>query len=299
MAVEVLIFLLRLNVLAALAIAAVLILREPVRRTFGAHVGYALWVMVPLAMTGSAMPVEAPPGVAGPAEAALNGLRAWLSVPGRANVGLAFWLVGVALGAAIGLFRQARFLIAERAGRAGPAAVGFIQPRLVSPMNFTQRFTPEEWRLVRAHERAHMDRMDGRAIVLAVVAQWVCWFNPLMYVGLRALRLDQELACDATVVARLPAERRRYAETLLKTEQDACTLVFGASWRGRGSLEARLSMLAARPTRLDQTDHSMGLIMALWLVAFLGAWMAEPPRRLAPVPRNGDMIVLLPPVNLP
>ena len=36
--------------------------------------------------------------------------------------------------------------------------------------------------------------------------------------GARALRIDQELACDQAVVTRKPAQRRLYAEVLLKTQ---------------------------------------------------------------------------------
>ena len=54
----------------------------------------------------------------------------------------------------------------------------------------------------------------------AVVAliQCLCWFNPLVHLAARWIRFDQELACDAAVIAERPGLRRPYAEALLKTQ---------------------------------------------------------------------------------
>src|SRR5690606_9610252 len=119
------------------------------------------------------------------------------------------WLVGAVLGLALLTAAQLRFLARVRERKAGPAVVGFAWPRMVTPADYERRFTPEEREVVRAHERAHIDRQDPRANALAAVLQAVNWFNPLVHLAARHMRLDQELACDAAVVRRFPLARRR------------------------------------------------------------------------------------------
>jgi beta-lactamase regulating signal transducer with metallopeptidase domain len=119
-----------------------------------------------------------------------------------------------------------------------------------------------------------MDRQDARGAAVAVLAQWLCWFNPLVHMALLAVRLDQELACDATVLERLPVQRRRYAETLLRTQLDHGP-TYGIAWRGCGALETRLAMLATRQPPLDRLDLGEIAVNGLWIAAFVGGIAAQ------------------------
>jgi beta-lactamase regulating signal transducer with metallopeptidase domain len=266
---DVLILLVRVNLAVGAAILVVLALRAPVRRLFGAHFAYALWIAPLCAAFGAAVPQDTP-DEAQPAIAALT-RRAISSFESQDHIGAVpvIWGAGVLIAVVLAGLSIARFLRAERAGRAGPAVVGVIVPRLVVPSDASQRYTAEEWRLIRAHERAHMDRHDGRGAAIAAAAQWLCWFNPLLHLVGPALRLDQELACDATVLERLPVERRRYAETLLRTH-DTEPALFVAAFGGCGSLEVRLSMLSERPPSLGRLELGEMLIMALGVCALIG-----------------------------
>src|SRR5580693_2598946 len=209
MATEVLLALIRANIAASAAILLVLLLRRPARRLFGAELAYALWLAPPAAMFGALLTASDEVAPVGGTSAWNEAARVWLTGPDHASRLLALWLLGAAVALGFVAWSQARFLAAAKAGRAGPAITGIIHARLVTPADFAERFTPEERRLVRAHERAHIDRLDARANALAVLIQCLGWFNPFLHLGAHAMRLDQELACDATVVARLPRERRR------------------------------------------------------------------------------------------
>ncbi len=264
----------RSNIAAGVAVLVMLGLRAPLRRWFGAGRAYAAWLIVPLAAAGSLMPAAVSSGRAGPLEATNDHALAWLAVGGHAGALALLWLGGVLAAIAIAAWRHWRFAAAVKAGRAGPAAVGVLQPRLVTPADFALRFSDDERRLVRAHELAHIERLDARYNAVAALATWVCWFNPLLHLGLRAMRLDQELACDATVLGRLPASRRLYAETLLRT-QPVLAPALGCQWSSKGHpLEARIRMLvAATPT---QTRLDLGL--AILFVASRPARLERPGR---------------------
>jgi beta-lactamase regulating signal transducer with metallopeptidase domain len=285
----------RTNVTASVAILLALALRVPVRRGFGAHVAYSLWLLAPAAALGSLMPAADWSGWPGPVAVAGDASRAWLGETGRAGDLAALWLAGFAANAALALWRQRRFEAAARAGRAGPAAMGVIEPRIVVPVDFAQRFSDEERRLIRAHERAHIDRQDARHNALAVVAVWCCWFNPLAHLALAAFRRDQELACDATVMQRLPKSRRAYAETMLRTQPASKIAVFGCHWLAASHpLQARLEMLARRSPCRSQREFGLVAIATLCAAAFAAAWTAQPPARL-PTVQTVILIDLSPP----
>jgi beta-lactamase regulating signal transducer with metallopeptidase domain len=287
--------------MASVAVLVLLLIRGPARRWFGAHIAYRLWAAVPLAAMGAMMPLDYDPGADGPIAAATSGLRAWLAAADHGRLILSLWLAGVAVSLAVAALRQSRFLAAERRGVAGPAAVGVIQPRLVAPSDFARRYTPAEWRLIRAHERAHIDRLDGRSLAMAVLGRSLCWFNPLAPLALKAFRVDQEIACDATVMERLPYERKRYAETLLHAHPAWPPPVLGAALRspGAGVLETRIDMLTRPILSLDRLELGLELLALSWIAAFLLAWANEPAwRPHQPNPFAG-LEAALPQVDLP
>ena len=284
MATDLLLILARINLVAGLAVVLVLLLRAPARRLFGAHCGYGLWLTVPFAIAGSLMPPHVAAGRASLLETILNQLKAWLGADSHAQALMVLWLIGLIASAAFVIWRQARFLSAAKAGLAGPAVVGVIGTRVVAPADIAQRFTPEERRLVRAHERAHMDRLDARYNAAAVLARCAGWFNPLLHLAAPAMRLDQEIACDATVMERLPSMRRSYAEALLRSSGAVADLPLGCQWTARGAhpLETRLNALVNGAPTAERRDFGSALLLILCATAFAGGWALEPPYR-APV----------------
>ena len=268
--------LLRANLAASLAIAFVFAIRLPARRMFGAEIAYRLWLVAPLAFAASLIPAaEAPTGTPGPSLP----LPVPLMQPGAVSFTAEIWMAGALAILALMVFGQWRFLQRAKVGQAGPAVVGVIAPRVVTPADHETRFSPEERALVRAHERAHIDRGDPKTNAWVALFQGVNWFNPLVHIAAYHLRLDQELACDATVMARRPGDRRLYAQTMLKTQLAATPLPFGCYWPApsRHPLEARVAML--KQARPSQTKALAGfwIVLGLSAAAGVGAWAAQPP----------------------
>lgn len=266
--------LLRVNVAASGAIALVFALRGMTRRWFGPHLGYGLWLLVPIAAAGALAPGPAH----GLASAVGGAGKDWISAGARATVLCGFWAAGVFAAAMVGTWRQFRFALAARAGRAGPAVVGAILPRLVVPSDFAERHSAEERRLIRAHELAHIERGDARWNAFATLATWACWFNPLAHAALSAMRLDQEMACDATALEGRSALRRTYAETLLRASRAGLSAPF-VSHLGAGArpLELRLrTLLGSRPPQ-GRRDAGLAGLAGLCLATFAVAWAFQPP----------------------
>jgi beta-lactamase regulating signal transducer with metallopeptidase domain len=287
----------RCNIAAGVACVAVLALREPLCRWFGAQHAYAAWLIVPLAAAGSLMPAKVVSGAAGPIQTTNDQVLGWLAADGRTGALTALWLIGAFAAIAVAAWRQARFDAAVRAGRAGPAAVGVIQPRLVVPADFNARFSDEERRLVRAHELAHIDRLDARYNTAAALATWVCWFNPLLHLAVRAMRQDQELACDATVLEQMPGVRRLYAETLLRTHRATVPPLLGCQWDSPAAhpLVARVRMLVRTPPSHARRDIGLAILLACGATAFTAAWAMQPPVRPSAEHRPAVVLVDLAP----
>lgn len=283
--------LLRVNLAVAAAVLAVLLLRIPARRLFGPRLAYALWGLPALAIVAALLPapviiLPAPPSPDITAFPLHPGVAAKASAAQSATpVDMSAWLVtGWALGAAALLLAfgraQARFNRAIRQGRAGPAVIGVLQPRVVTPADFTAFYSQQEQRLVLTHEAIHIARQDSRINALMALACCLAWFNPLVHLMARLMRIDQEFACDAAVMTRHPRSRRAYAEALLKTQAGAHALPFGCYWSMTPAhpLVERVSLLT-RP-RGDTFIRTAGVTL-LALTTLGGAatiWAARPPR---------------------
>ncbi len=164
----------------------------------------------------------------------------------------------------------------EVADHAGPAVIGLLKPRLVLPSDFEQRYTREEQALVLAHEHLHLTRRDLHAQALCSLLRVLFWFNPLVHLGARRFRFDQELACDADVLARHPGSRRAYGTAMVKTQLADFGLPLGCHWQSCHPLTERLAML--KQPLPGTTRRRIGLVFVTVLTAAcaLTAWAAQP-----------------------
>jgi len=279
--------LLRINLALAAAVAVILLLRRPVRRLVGPRLAYGLWALAPLAVLAMLAPprimrvrvVDAPLAMAplAPAGPPLASPASHVADLGPWLAGL--WLAGAAASLLLVAWRQGQFARAMRAGRAGPAVVGVLRPRIVTPADFARRYTEREQLVVLAHERTHIVRQDPRINAAVALARCLAWFNPLAHLAATALRMDQELACDAQVVAAHPGARRAYAEAMLKTQLAARPLPLGCYWPSPSAhpLAERIALLARRSPGPAQRHLGAAGLGLLVLGAACAAWAARPP----------------------
>lgn len=209
---ELVLLLVRLNLSLTAAIFLVLLLRAPIRRWCGADLAYNLWVLPPVALLGDIVASFISFAETG----RLGGLMGSLRAPVLPDWAGEAWATGALGGLALMAATHIYALVQMRRGKLGPAVVGLIRPRLCLPRDFGDKFTPSEQRLIRAHERVHMERNDVLANTLFGVFRCAMWFNPVVHLAAMAIKQDQELACDAQVMDVFPDQRRRYAAAMLK-----------------------------------------------------------------------------------
>src|SRR5207249_8230042 len=99
-----------------------------------------------------------------------------------------------ALSRCLRLKRSPRLLTREDVS--GPQAVGFWRPVLLFPASFFDQFSPEEVRLVLAHELAHLGRFDLLWGCLRHLVNGLLFFHPLVWLAQEQAVLAEEIACD-------------------------------------------------------------------------------------------------------
>ena len=165
---------------------------------------------------------------------------------------LGAWALGCLVVAVMQVLRHWRFVrhlpadpgLCLRTPRGtSPGLLGVWRPRLLLPMDFEERFTLPERQWILAHEAQHARRHDNAVRLLAAALQALAWFNPLLWWALPALRHDQELACDASLLSQQPAQWRGYARALLKTDPQFAVPIAASAWQPTHPLKERIDML--------------------------------------------------------
>jgi len=97
-----------------------------------------------------------------------------------------------------------------------PCLYGIISPKLLLPKTLINRLNNENMKHIFIHELSHYKRNDILINWLAVAAQIVHWFNPLIWYSFARMREDCELACDADALGSLrPEEYQSYGLSII------------------------------------------------------------------------------------
>jgi len=261
---------------------AVLLIREPIRRHFGARVAYGLWLipaarlLMPTLTQTIERPVTMPvtprlltsqimaepmllSSVAAPETSLIDQFGGWPTVL------LTLWL-GVAAGlfaARILAFRRDRavimegstdldwigsILIVQSPDVRGPLAFGIFDRVIALPADFFDSYAPHERGLALEHELSHHRSGDLVANFFAFVLLCLQWFNPLAWVAHAAFRFDQEAACDARVLDKAKAhDRADYGRAIAKAASGRA-LLFASALDRRNTLHRRLKSMLTNPT---------------------------------------------------
>ena len=271
---------------AALFSLAVLLLAalRPLLRRLGAGALYAGWLLLPAVLLTPALPRPATEPlrvVLAAAGTTVQTAAPVLPMPtaSKAALWLALWLAGAAAVLLVQTRRQRRLsrLGTRLPAGSSPALVGLLRPRVALPSDFEQRFTPPQRALILAHENVHRVRLDNLWNLLACGLTALHWWNPLAWWAAQRFRADQELACDAAVLAAHPSSRTDYAQALLAAHDlHHLGAPLASRWGTSHPLVERIAMLkAARPMSRTGTSALGAVLLAAAGLAY--ATQAEAP----------------------
>lgn len=115
------------------------------------------------------------------------------------------------LKAEMGMSKSVSVQLCASAG--SPMMIGFIHPRILLPQI---DFAPDELRFILAHELVHYKQGDLWYKALTLLATAIHWFNPVVYLVVKAIDIQCELSCDNEVIRHTDAEtRQHYSETII------------------------------------------------------------------------------------
>ncbi len=274
-------WLLETFVATTLLMLLILAIRKPVGRHFGPDIAYALWLLPVLRLALPPLPESWRVGARAPVEVASEAITYYivdplavpqapaapLAAPAAAFDWLPLLLAAWAAGALIflgyhllahrrfcaDLLRRARVARSVAEGRVqvietdaatGPLAFGIRRKYVAFPRDFHGRYDPLERNLALAHELGHHLRGDLIANWIALAVLALHWFNPVAWRAFRAFRADQELACDALVLAgRPPALRHAYGRAIVKSARGGAVSA-ACHLHSINELKARLKMVS-------------------------------------------------------
>lgn len=134
----------------------------------------------------------------------------------------------------------------------------------------TQQLSQPDLENVFAHEMAHIKRRDHWMRWL----EWAClialWWNPLMWLARRQLRLSEEMACDELVISSSQTCMQNYANSLLNMAEllAASTTrppVVASAINSGGQLEKRLKAMMNQSWKVPATLKLAILGLAFFL----------------------------------
>jgi TonB family protein len=151
----------------------------------------------------------------------------------------------------------------------GPQIVGVFRPQIVVPNNFCERFDKKQQDLIIAHELSHWRQGDTFWNLLALLILACFWFNPIFWLAYKHFRQQQELSCDAKVLAKKSmASRQQYALAMINVSSSTDTASFTQLYYGeKMNIKNRIaSLVIHKPQRAYPA-----LLAVLVGSAFLGA----------------------------
>jgi len=154
-----------------------------------------------------------------------------------------------------------------------PVLIGILHPTILLPASLATGLSPEQVRLVIAHELAHLRRYDHVIVVLQRTIESVLFFHPAVWYVSHRLTVEREFCCDdLAVTAEAEGDPADYAESLIR--------VMELSRRARGTTPApgvamttgggRPSVFVRRIARiLGQSDCPLIRLSTPWTLAVL------------------------------
>lgn len=123
-----------------------------------------------------------------------------------------------------------------------PISVGLLKPCIVLPIQMISGLQEKEIRFILLHELQHYRHRDIAVNYLMCLARVIYWFHPLVWLALKEMRNDREVACDAAVLRTI--DENSYADygyTLLNFAENLTHSSFSSA-AGMGGTKKQIKM---------------------------------------------------------
>ncbi len=166
-----------------------------------------------------------------------------------------------------------------------PIIVGFLRPCIYLPIHLISDYHEAEMRYMLLHELQHYRHKDAIANYLMNFAVVLYWFNPVVWLALREMRNDREVACDTSVLKMLDEnDYENYGNTLINFVEKVSIspFPFAASLSGNmKQMKRRIINIASyeKPSFIKRlkglTAFMLTAVLLLGLAPFISTYAAD------------------------
>ena len=153
-----------------------------------------------------------------------------------------------------------------------PALFGYLRPRLLLPEGVPEKLTREELAYVFMHELGHLKRHDIGISWIITFLQVFHWFNPFVWLAFYQMRIDQESACDASVLSKIMHNQSKdYANSIVgfleKFCQNSQLPAMAGIIENKSQMKRRIAMIVKY--RKSSKKITIGAIVMLLFTGFV------------------------------
>lgn len=178
-------------------------------------------------------------------------------------------------------------------GFASPAL--FFPDTVLIPAGVLAASDDAKLRFVLRHELTHYQRRDHIVGFLLLLLQAVYWFNPIVWLASRQIRLDMEVACDNRLAGGMNgAEKQEYASTVLSmfsSEKPLSVMLGMAVVHTRATAEKRIRGIFAKKKSTGRGRVIAALLACLLLLTCFTTACQPTPEQSIIVGKNQDAML--------
>lgn len=194
-----------------------------------------------------------------------------------------------ALSASLSISRHVALLVSREIEV--PITTGILFPKIILSPDYSE-WSPMRRSAILNHELAHIKRLDALTQALSHLAIASYWFNPLVWLMVRSMRVERERACDDHVLA-AGTKASDYAHELLDIVSGlrGPELAAALAMARRSQLEGRVLAVLNPALPRGSVSRKAALALAaltLCIVLPLSAMRPAPQQANAPVAKPGN-----------
>ncbi|WP_174612951.1 BlaR1 family beta-lactam sensor/signal transducer [Virgibacillus ihumii] len=109
-----------------------------------------------------------------------------------------------------------QLVLAESSLVKSPLTFGIFKTYIILPTDAESWLSMDELKYILLHELHHYKSKDSAMNYLVILFQIFYWYNPIIWMAFRKMRLDREIACDNAVLKTLHQnEHKAYGNTII------------------------------------------------------------------------------------
>ncbi len=166
-----------------------------------------------------------------------------------------------------------------------PALTGIIHPSVIISPATAQSLNDIELRHIFMHELSHLKSHDIPIGLIITLTGIVHWFNPIVLICIRLMKIDCEAACDAAALHYFePGDRLQYGQTIVKlceiySRRGLRPWVTGIA--GKGQIKRRIRMI-----RNFKKASAIATCLAVIMTLFIGCSALTEKKAITPITKN-------------